>query len=46
MKWKSGWMPTFSSERALDPDLSLGEGIYFRNAEAGNLRVFAALPQA
>ncbi|MGC1730369.1 MAG: HipA N-terminal domain-containing protein, partial [Steroidobacteraceae bacterium] len=26
---------------ALDPDLSLGEGTYFPNAEAGNFRVFA-----
>jgi len=25
---------------ALDPDLSLGEGTYFPNAEAGNFRVF------
>jgi serine/threonine-protein kinase HipA len=25
---------------ALDPDLSLGEGSYFPNAEAGNFRVF------
>src|SRR5580658_10853238 len=26
---------------ALDPDLSLGDGTYFPNAEAGNFRVFA-----
>ena len=25
---------------AVDPDLSLGEGSYFPNAEAGNFRVF------
>lgn len=25
---------------ALDPDLSLGEGTYFPNAEVGNFRVF------
>jgi hypothetical protein len=36
----SSTSPSGSRIHALDPDLSLGEGTYFPNAEAGNFRVF------
>ena len=37
--YESEWLKN-SQAFALDPDLSLGEGTYFPNAEAGNFRVF------
>jgi serine/threonine-protein kinase HipA len=37
--YEPAWLKN-SQSFALDPDLSLGEGTYFPNAEAGNFRVF------